>query len=173
MKTLLLFRHAKSGWDTPDMRDFDRTLTERGIAAAKRMGTFVRDSGVLPDLVLCSPARRTCQTFEHFQTTSGCGAAVMVDDIYLASAETLLTLVTAQPDTVSRLMILGHNPGLEDLAALLVDPAASTPAVIACLGAGLATAALVDLDFATDQWRAVAAGSGRLKAVTKPKLLDG
>ncbi len=171
MKTLLLFRHAKAGWDKPDMRDFDRTLLPEGVAAAGKVAAFAKAHTIQPDLILCSPAVRTRETFVAFQAVTGCADATLVNDIYMASVDTLLALVKAQKNPVARLMIIGHNPGFEDLADLLIDKSASEKDAVAVLQTGLSTAGLLEITFDIEEWHTLHAGSGCLMRYTKPKQL--
>ncbi len=171
MKTLLLFRHAKAGWDKPDMRDFDRTLLPEGVVAARRMSSFIKDSGLQADVILCSPASRTRETFAAYQAVTGCADATFVNDMYMASVDTLLALVNVQATHAMRLMIIGHNPGFEDLADLLIDTSASDTEATALLQSGLSTAGLLQIAFHAESWNNVAAGSGCLTRYTKAKSL--
>jgi phosphohistidine phosphatase len=122
MKTLTLLRHAKSGWDDPVTRDFDRPLNAKGARAAETMGRHLRGLGLTFDLVVASPAVRVQETLDHFAIGLGETLAPEWDRrIYLASEATLLDLVRALPDTAEHVLLVGHNPGLEELVLLLAD----------------------------------------------------
>lgn len=115
MRRLLLLRHAKSSWADPGVRDHDRPLNERGRHAAPLVGDHLRTLGLVPDRVLCSSARRTCETLALL----GLPAAVdvVVDhDLYLADPGTVLDRVQATDDTIVTLLVVGHNPTTHEVA---------------------------------------------------------
>ena len=156
MKSLTLLRHAKSERESPDGSDFARSLNDRGRTDAKRMGEEIRDLGLEYDLVLASPAQRVVETVE------GAGDLSPQYDrrIYEASAGKLLDIVREVDDRVDRLMLVGHNPGFERLAARLADEVDDFP-----------TAALVEIELPVKNWQDVDE-SGRLVRFIKPKKLD-
>ncbi|MBB3912147.1 SixA phosphatase family protein [Sphingomonas desiccabilis] len=125
MKTLTLLRHAKSGWDDPVARDFDRPLNAKGARAAETMGRHLRGLGLAFDLVVASPAVRVQETLDHFAGGLGETLAPEWDRrLYLASEATLLDVVRALPDTAEQVLLVGHNPGLEELVLLLAEAGA-------------------------------------------------
>ena len=157
MKKLTLLRHAKSERDSPSGSDFDRSLNERGRADSRRMGQEIRDLGLKFDLVLASPARRVVETVEEVG-----GLSPQFDDqIYSASTAQLLEIVRSVDDSVESLMLVGHNPGFELLAAKLTDNAVED----------LPTATLVEIELSVDDWRDVDEGGGRLDRVIRPNAL--
>lgn len=169
MKTLTLLRHAKSGWDNPGARDFDRALNPRGQLAAKRIGRYIRDEGLEFDLVLASPAVRVVETLDHLAI--GLGAAlspVWERRIYLASAATLLDLINALPTDVGRVMMIGHNPGLEDLVLLL----AAAGKMRSVAEEKFPTAALAELHLDAADWADVSMPGGTLTRFIRPRDLD-
>src|SRR5512147_1452190 len=120
MKTLYLLRHAKSSWKGEGVEDFDRPLSKRGRAAAKAMGEYFARHLIAPAQVLCSPAKRARETLERLQ--NGIGPAVPVrfeKVIYMANAPVLLRRVRRLNDSLGSAMLVGHNPGLADLALTL------------------------------------------------------
>ena len=118
---LVLVRHAKSSWDDPRLSDFDRPLAPRGVSALPRMSAHLTAGGASPDLVLCSPATRTRETLAGVRAALSDSASVeFVDAIYGAGTRELLGLVGATPAEVGCLMVVGHNPGMQDLAVALV-----------------------------------------------------
>ncbi len=122
MKTLTLLRHAKSTWDDPVARDFDRPLNRRGRKAARTIGREMRDQDLAFDAVIASPAVRVMETLADVGDGYGGGIAPSYDKrIYLASSATLLDLIHAVDDRVERLLVVGHNPGLEQLVLLLAQ----------------------------------------------------
>lgn len=171
MKTLTLLRHAKSGWDDPVARDFDRPLNPKGQRAAALVGRHLRSAGAAFDHVIASPALRVVQTIEH--VGKGYGATIEPEwerRIYLASAATLLDLITALPASAASVLMVGHNPGLEDLALMLAREDGS--AGRAAIEEKFPTATVARIDFDSDDWHAVAAGAGTLTAFTRPRDLD-
>ncbi|GAA3607558.1 SixA phosphatase family protein [Microlunatus ginsengisoli] len=116
-RTLVLLRHAKSSWDDPDLDDHERPLAERGRRDATQVGTLMAERRIRPDLVLCSTAERTRQTWKRAERAGARAVEVRFDDrVYEASSYGLLRLVQSVPDEVRSLLVLGHGPGLPDLA---------------------------------------------------------
>ena len=149
--TLQLLRHAKSSWADDGLSDRDRPLAGRGRAAAGGVGERLAAAGA-PDLILCSPARRARETCERLIAELGAPPPVHVDDrLYLASAEDILAVVRAREDAPGRLMAIGHNPGMQTLAAMLA--AAADPPLAAQLRRRFPTAALAEFDVVADDWR--------------------
>ncbi len=120
MKTLTLLRHAKSGWDDAVPRDFDRPLNPKGRRAALTMGRHLRDADYAFDHVVASPAVRVAETVAAVEDGYGRPLSpVWERSVYLASAATLLDLVRALPAEAERVLLVGHNPGLEELVMML------------------------------------------------------
>lgn len=169
MKTFYVLRHAKSDWSEPSLRDFDRPLNDRGRKAAKAMGAEMRKRDVKPDLVLTSPAVRARQTLTLVQ--EGYGQAFNVSEerrIYAADVSTLIDVVRSVPEDTERLMIVGHNPGFQDLVLLL---AGGQDALRSEAAQRFPTAALAEIRFECDSWKEIGAGSGQLCRLTKPRDL--
>jgi phosphohistidine phosphatase len=161
MKTLLLLRHAKSDWDDPSLRDFDRPLAARGERDAPRIGKALRKRGLLPDLIISSPAARAKETIEAVITAAKMDADVHFDEtVYGASSPELISLITRLPDAASCVLLVGHNPGLEDLVGRLSGSHERMP-----------TAALACIEFQIDHWEDVNDGAGRLAWLLTPKQL--
>lgn len=119
-RTLVLLRHAKSSWDDPDLDDHERPLAERGRRDATAAGRLLAERRIRPDLVLCSDAERTRQTWQRAERAGAHAADVRFEDrIYGASSYDLLRIVRAVPEQVRGVMIVGHAPGLPDLAERL------------------------------------------------------
>ena len=171
MKNLMLLRHAKSTWDDPVERDFDRPLNGRGRRAAHRMGQYLRDEGLDFDQVVASPALRVQQTLGGVEDGLGSALTPLYDRrIYMASASTLLDLVHALDDQHGRVLLVGHNPGLEDLVLMLVP---QTQAGLRDeVEVKYPTATLAELSFATDRWAAIDVRSGTLERFVRPRELD-
>lgn len=170
MKTLTLLRHAKSGLDDPALRDFDRTLNAKGTRAATQVGAYLRREGLAFDRVVASPAVRVTETLAGVESGYARALAPAQDRrIYLASSVTLLDLVRETDAAVERLLLVGHNPGLEDLAMWLV-PLSDDPARVA-LEAKYPTATLAELTFASG-WADLAPGTATLTRFVRPRDLD-
>jgi phosphohistidine phosphatase len=170
MKTLLLLRHAKSSWNDPRAFDHERPLAPRGERAARRMADHLAGSAVKPVLVLCSSAMRTRQTLELIAPAFDARTIVRIDDtLYGADADELLDRLRHIPADVGSVMLIGHNPGLHDLALDLSGDGDSD--ALHQLDTKFPTGALATLDLAVDDWGEVEPGSGFLRAVIVPKRL--
>jgi phosphohistidine phosphatase len=166
MKYLTILRHAKA--DRPDdyHRDFDRPLTKRGIKDAEQVARLIAKLEPAVDWVISSPSVRTRETTEHVLPTLGLGQQVHWEDaVYAATAEALLGALNAAPPEASHILLVGHNPGMEELVSGL---AAGTPARLSCT---LATAAFAHLEIEIVYWNQIRWGSGRLLNLVRPKLL--
>lgn len=165
---LLLLRHAKAD-RPPGVSDLDRPLDARGRAAAPRMGAYLAAEGLRPDLALVSPSRRTRETWEAAAEALGVVPTQIVPAIYEAPPEALLDAVRAAPAEAGTLILVGHNPGIEALADMLV--ASGPRAARSRLAGGFPTAALAVITFAGEDWSAVGR-TGRLERFVRPKDLD-
>lgn len=171
MKSLTLFRHAKSGWDSPVSRDFDRPLNARGVKGAKLMGMHARDLGLRFDHIVSSPAVRCTETLDGFW--EGYGRILHPNwdrRIYLASGATLFDVIHDLPDEDSAVLLCGHNPGLEDVALSLL-PDDGAPLTVE-LERKFPTASLAEMAFEVDSWRDVRTAAGTLKRFVRPRDLD-
>jgi len=171
MKSLFLLRHAKSPWGESGAADFDRPLNERGETAATRMGREMRRLGLAFDTVVASPARRVVETIASAeQGYDGRLSPLFEPRIYAASAETLLDLIRATPAKVRSLLLVGHNPGIEQLASML------TEANIAPLRESLAlrfpTAGLAEIALPIETWTEAGDGGGTLRRFLRPRDID-
>lgn len=171
MPVLSLLRHAKSSWDDPVERDFDRPLNGRGHRAARRIGVFLAEEKLRFDLVLASPAVRVRQTIEGVEEGMGAKLDVRFDErIYLASAAMLYALVQETPDEAGHVLLIGHNPGLEDMA-LLASNDKSAP-LRREVEEKYPTATLATLEFPGKGWAEVDEGRGRFIRFVRPRDLD-
>ena len=169
MKTLFLLRHAKSGWDDPVARDFDRPLNPKGQRAAVAMGRHMKSLGLAFDSVIASPAVRVVETLEQVGAGYGSDLAPEWDKrIYLASAATLLDLVHDLPDAADTVLMAGHNPGLEELVLGLVPGGALRGDV----EAKFPTASLAEIHFEVERWQDIDPGEGELLRFIRPRDLD-
>lgn len=167
MKTLMLMRHAKAGWGDAALGDFDRPLNARGHRDARAMGREMAALGLGWDRLLASPAARAAQTVAGLAESYG--AIDPADDrrLYLAPAELLLTLIRGTPDSVARLLLVGHNPGLERLALLLSRGGALHDEVARKYPSG----ALAEISLPAESWQDVAESSGTLVRFLRPRDL--
>ena len=175
MKSLTLLRHAKSGYDDPLLRDFDRPLNDRGRRAAMKVGQWLGAAmrrGDMPDfaLVFASPAVRVRQTIEGLEAGMNRPLAPVYEQrIYLSSSATLIELCAGLSDEFSAAMLVGHNPGLEDLLLELVPPGGPLRAEAELK---YPTATLARLDIAIDRWAQIDGGRAELARFVRPRDLD-
>ena len=171
MKSVTLLRHAKSSWDDPVERDLDRPLNAKGRRAAVTIGQHMREAGLGYDKVLASPAVRVLETLDGVEEGYGKALSPALDRrIYMASGEVLFDLVQEAGEDVERLLIVGHNPGLEDLVFLFVPEGES--AHRDAIEVKYPTATLCEIRFDVDDWDAVRSGIGRIAAFVRPRDLD-
>jgi len=170
MKTLTLLRHAKSGWDDPVRRDFDRPLNPRGRRAARTVGQAMKAQGLAFDLVLASPARRVVETLEEIAAGYGAIEPRYDERLYLAAVSTLLDLVRTAPDEAGRLLLVGHNPGLEELALRLARRDGDRLRGEVELKYPTGTVAEIELE--AERWADVKEGMGRIARFIRPRDLD-
>ncbi len=163
MKTLYLARHAKSSWKDAKLDDFDRPLNQRGKRDAPRMGAYLKQQQVQLDMMITSPAKRALKTARHFARALHLPpeALHIHPQIYLAGQETLLTLIRGIDDSFARVMIVGHNPGLSELANHLTRAGIEN----------IPTSGIVEIEIPLAHWREVDAGSGRCISFVYPKKL--
>ncbi|PZU58834.1 MAG: histidine phosphatase family protein [Sphingobium sp.] len=172
MKRLTLLRHAKSDWDDPVKRDFDRPLNRRGKRAALLIGQYARAKDMRFDHLVASPAVRVVETLETF--IEGYGDRIETEwdrRIYLASAATLIDVIRDTPDRIDTLLLAGHNPGLEELILALVADDGSSP-LRDEVEEKLPTASLAVIDLSVESWSDVDKGKATLTAFTRPRDLD-
>ena len=163
MKTLMLLRHAKSDWDDTSLRDFDRPLAARGKRDAPRVGKALRKRGSLPDLIISSPAARAKATIDAVIKTAKLNGEAQFDEaIYGATSAELLKLIRRLRDASSCSLLVGHNPGFEDLLDRLTGSHDRMP-----------TAALACIEFQIDRWEDAEDGNGRLAWLVTPKQIAG
>jgi phosphohistidine phosphatase len=174
MRRLMLFRHAKTETDAPSGRDQDRRLDDRGLRDAAEMGGWISRNPPFPDLVLVSPAVRTLQTWDiAWAAMKGIVPEPQVEraeELYGADASQLLTSIRmASVADPKRLLLVGHNPGMHELALALTG--SGDAAARKALHDNLPTSGLAVLDFATHDWDDVAFRRGKLVLFVSPKLL--
>lgn len=172
MYQLLLLRHAKSSWDDPATSDHDRPLNARGRRAVATMRAALRDLGLIPDMILVSSARRTQETLALLEPWDDTPLVEVMDPLYLAPPARLLTILQNVAESVRSVMVIGHNPGLHELAIALVGPDAldgrTGPAQR--LNEGFPTTALAEFAV-VGPWQSLHGGDGRLVRFLTPRDL--
>lgn len=142
MKTLLILRHAKSSWDDPGLADIQRPLNKRGKHDAPRVGELIKGAGIVPDAIMCSPAVRAMKTAEAVADTSGFEGEIEIrEDFYPGSPGDYIEALNDLTDGYVRVMVVGHNPGLEELLSDLTGESESLP-----------TAALAQVELPIQRW---------------------
>lgn len=170
MKQLLLLRHAKSSWDDPRLADFDRPLSGRGLKAAPLVGRELARRGWLPDLALVSPALRTRDTWRLVAAELPIGVPVeFTEALYEATAADILAAVGKASAATNSVLVLGHNPGLEEFARRLAG-SQSDGSALSRLEEKFPTAALARFVLDTN-WTDLAFGAARLTHCLRPKDL--
>jgi len=170
MKQLLLLRHAKSSWDDPALADFDRPLAPRGLKAAPRMGRELAKRDWLPNLALVSPALRTRETWRLVSAELPARVPVeFAEGLFEAAAGDVLAEVQQAIASAGCLLVLGHNPGLEDFARRLAGPR-SDSGTLRKLEEKFPTGALARF-VVDDNWADLAFGTARLTHCIRPKDL--
>jgi phosphohistidine phosphatase len=169
---LLLLRHAKSSWDDPRLGDHARPLSGRGRRAAAAMGRAMQELELVPDVVLVSSARRTLQTLEALEPWVESPLVERMDALYLAGAPQLLQVLHGVAETARSVLLVGHNPGLHDLALLLIGGRAAAMAtpLTRRLAESYPTGSLAEFAV-TGGWRTLEAGGGRLLRFLRPRDL--
>lgn len=172
MKRLTLLRHAKSGDDGMVARDFDRPLNAKGRRAARAIGRHMRDQALRFDLVIASPALRVAETLQEVEAVYGRGLGPSWEKrLYLATPDELLDVVHEAPDEAESVLLVGHNPGLEQLVLRLV-PQREGEGTRGEVETKYPTASLAEMTFAVDRWDQVAEGEGNLVRFVRPRDLD-
>lgn len=168
-RRLILLRHAKSDW--PDgVDDKKRPLADRGRKAASLMGDYLEREGLVPDLVLVSTAERTQQTWGRVKKAFSQAPEVRdADAIYEAPAETLMSVLKGVEPAFRVVMMIGHNPGMEDLAAKLIG--GGDPEARRRISEKYPTGGLAVIDFTADTWQAIGSASGVLERFVTPRSL--
>lgn len=169
LKQLILLRHAKSSWKAAEQTDFDRPLNGRGRRTAPLIGAWLAAHGFAPDLVLASSAKRTHETVARLGPVIERARIVEDEALYLAEPATILARIAAVPAATERLLVVGHNPGLELLAVRLTPPGEAARDAMA---QKFPTGALAWFSVAARSWRDIAGTTALLHFVT-PAELDG
>jgi phosphohistidine phosphatase len=167
---LMLLRHAKSEKAEPGVSDRDRGLNARGRSDALRMGTYMAHHTLIPDRAIVSAARRTRETWEALASAFSSPPPVSYDDrLYNASADAILNVIREAGRSAPTLLVIGHNPGLHQIARLLV--ATGNVEARERLNEGMPTSGLVVINFPGEDWHQLHVNSGRLERFVTPRLL--
>jgi phosphohistidine phosphatase len=162
MRTLYILRHAKSSWKDANLADFDRPLSGRGRKASEGVGSFLKDKEISFDLVVSSPAVRARQTIELVLRAAKMRPELRFDErIYEATAARLLEIVSQLENEQKAVMLVGHNPGMQELLMLLTGQSEEYP-----------TAALTKIGFKNLKWSEVGSKKGNLEWIVTPKGLE-
>ena len=168
-RRLILLRHAKSAWPG-GVIDEERPLSDRGRKAAPVIGAYMAREKLIPDLALVSPARRAQETWQLVRETLPEGIAEReATGIYEVAAHDILAVIQTAEPGIRTLLLVGHNPGLEDLASLLVKD--GDAGAVARMREKFPTAGLAVIDFDIGGWDAVAAGTGYIERFVTPRFL--
>ena len=171
MRRLMLLRHAKSDWSMPGQRDHERPLNPRGREAATKMGAYMVRHALNPDLIVASTAKRVVETLDLLLVAFEQEPRQMAEGaVYEAGPNALLDLIRQTPRAVHNLMMVGHNPGLGELAALLI--ASGEVEARQRLIEKFPTAGLAVIDFALDDWAKLHPRGGRLDRFVVPRALE-
>jgi phosphohistidine phosphatase len=163
VKRLYLLRHAKSSWSDPSLADEERPLAPRGRRAAKKLAKELRRRQIRPTLVLCSSSRRTQETLELIGPALGDPAVEVEQGLYGAGSDGLLARLRAVSDSVGSVLVIGHNPGLQDLA-LRLAPGSQ-------LRKKFPTGALAAFELDAESWSGLSKTEARLAAFVVPREL--
>jgi phosphohistidine phosphatase len=170
MKTLYLLRHAKSSWDDPTLADHDRPLAPRGRKAAPRMAVWLRTEARRPDMVICSSAARARETWDLMARELQPAPEVDIRrSVYDAGPDQLIATARGAPARVATLMLVGHNPAMEEAAALLAGGGGNR--ALATMQSKYPTAAVAELSFDVDNWADIGCNAGYLARFVRPKDL--
>ena len=171
-RQLFLLRYAKSSWEHPSTPDHERPLNERGRKAAAAMRQMMRSKGLVPDLVLVSNARRTLETLNAFRPWDKPPIIDATGALYLASATLMLELLREVNGSVRSVLLIGHNPGLQELAVLLAGAheKAAEGKRARLMAAAYPTGALAEFELSAP-WSEIGEGSGRLTRFVTPREL--
>ncbi|MBL7825535.1 MAG: histidine phosphatase family protein [Saprospiraceae bacterium] len=161
MKTLFLVRHAKSSWDNPGLRDFDRPLNERGLHDAPKMGQLLAKQGEMPDLLVSSPAKRAISTAIYFAEAFHINPEKIVREasIYEAFPMEIVRLISSLPDTADTVVVFGHNPTFTEVANRFTEDFIDN----------LPTCGVVKIKSDADSWQSFYEGNSKVVACYFPK----
>jgi phosphohistidine phosphatase len=172
MRRLILLRHAKTEPEAPSGKDRDRRLDDRGHDDAATIGGWIVDNDLVPDTALISTATRAQQTWaiigEQIPAEAPQPEVENLQDLYGAGPSVMLQLIRETPSETKRLLLVGHNPGLHELALALTG---HRPQTTMSMPGTMPTAGVFVIDFSTEDWSQIGFGDGLLEFYTSPKLL--
>jgi phosphohistidine phosphatase len=170
MKTIFLLRHAKSSWDDVRLDDFDRPLSSRGIKSCKKMGKYLKKNRLIPDIVYCSSAIRAKQTWELVNRIVEKKENVIYEDsLYMSDFSNFINIIKKTKNNFKNLMIVSHNPGIENLALELSKD--KNNEIYEKINIKFPTGALIIINFNLNNWSKVDCKKGKLYEFVKPKEL--
>jgi phosphohistidine phosphatase len=152
MKELILIRHAKTERILPEQQDYDRMLTERGHRQCKDLAAYLIESGLNTDLTLVSSAKRTYMTYQELSAVLNSKDVQFIPELYLAQADEIMRVILEHAQGADRMVIIGHNDGLSDLASYFLDDYFH-----------ISTSGYLHFQFEVDSWNYIGRGSGTLK----------
>ncbi|MBT1704178.1 SixA phosphatase family protein [Chryseosolibacter indicus] len=163
MKTLYIVRHAKSSWADPEQNDFERPLNERGKRDAPRMGKRLKEKGIVPDIIVSSPAKRAKSTAKKIAKVLGYSKEKIskITKLYHATDDEILGVLKTIKDIHSNVIVVGHNPGLTDFANALIPQSVDIDNIPTC--------GIVAISFDVTQWRDITWGQGKFLFFDYPK----
>lgn len=162
---LYLLRHAKSDWNNTFLSDFERSLNQRGRRSASKIASFISTNKIHPELILCSSARRTRETLEIIQHSFNPKTEFSIEnELYASSVYDLFKRIQRVPDSIKSLMIIGHNPGIQDLSLELSAPSELRDQI----SEKFPTGSLVDLIIKTESWSSTSPGDAEIISFTTP-----
>ena len=167
-KCLYLLRHAKSSWKHPELADHERPLAGRGVRAATALARHLHERGIVAELVLCSTARRARETCERIAPALAADAVRYEPQLYAATADALLERLHGLQDEIDSVMLIGHNPAIEQLALELLRPSTERRQ----LETKFPTAALATLELPRPSWRDLDRGDATLVDFVRPRDLE-
>lgn len=164
MRTLYLIRHAKSSWDNPGLRDFNRPLNERGFREAPMMAELLAGQGIRPDLLVSSPAKRAITTALFFAEKFGIeeNRVLREQDIYEAAPTEILRIISNLPDSAAVVCLFGHNPTFTEVANLFAENYIDN----------IPTCGIVQIESEAEHWNTLYEGNSRVKARFFPKEVN-
>ena len=173
-KRLTLIRHAKSRWDDLELSDFDRPLSPRGIKAAPKIAKYLSDEGLSPDLIFCSPARRTKETLSRMKTVIPLSSEIVFDrSIYSAGmGEGIMNLLMTQNPEEEHVWVIGHNPAMQELSLVLPNWDASQQETRNRILRKFSTAAVCRMEFDTQNWQEIGFSKAKFSHFMTPKMLE-
>ena len=165
VKNLLIMRHAKSDWSDASLDDKRRPLNKRGLQDAPKMGKFLKGNKLLPQLILCSPAKRARMTADAIQESSKGGIEVLIlDHLYPGSLDALHKELLSLPANYDKVMVVSHNPFVEECVSYFLSSAISS-------GISMPTATIVGITFRIDDWADMKKAPSELSLMITPKML--